>query len=419
MHRIIPVLFIVFLILSSSVFSASSLDSLAAKLDSLEIQLKILQEKQQQGEIQSLREAARKSAASTEREDKKELQTKSFKERSRAMQALNPEISVTGDMLGKYLMEAPHYTEEERTGFQFRVAEVVLQSNLDPFSMAKVILEFSPAEIGLAEAYITWINPLPRINITAGKFRQQFGVVNRWHAHALDQIKYPLPIALYMGEEGLNQIGISTSWLMPALTAQVNELVLEITNSQNEVLFSGDEFSLPATLLRFKNYYDLSPSTYLEWGLSGMAGTNDSLGFSFDQSHRWTYMAGLDVTLSWRPLRRALYRGLVWRTELFYVKKEEKNQDRINALGGYSYWDYRLNRQLIAGLRVDYAQPLVLNNEDQYVWQLIPYLTFWQSEFVYFRLEYAHLQGKNLETKDNRVTLQLNWSLGPHKHEKY
>lgn len=419
MHRIIPVLFIVFLILSSNIFSASSSDSLAAKLDSLEIQLKILQERQQQGELQSLREAARKSAANTERKDKEELQVKSFNERSRAMQALNPEISVTGDMLGKYLIEAPHYTEEERSGFQFRVAEVAVQSNLDPFSMAKVIFEFSPEEIGLAEAYITWINPLPRINITAGKFRQQFGVINRWHAHALDQIKYPLPIALYMGEEGLNQIGISASWLMPAVTAQVNELVLEVTNSQNEVLFSGDEYSLPATLLRFKNYYDLNPDTYLEWGLSGIAGTNDSLGFTFDQSHRWTYMAGLDLTISWRPLKQALYRGLIWRTELFYVKKEVMNQNRITALGGYSYLDYRLGRRFIAGLRGDYAQPLVLENEDQYIWQLIPYVTFWQSEFVFFRLEYSHLQGKNMETEDNRFTLQLNWSLGPHKHEKY
>jgi hypothetical protein len=418
MRRIIPVLIIFYLSFTQNVFPGSANDSLAARLDTLEMQLQMLQQKTQQEQLKALREAAKKSTGSDETE-KEQLQTKSFKERSRAMQALNPEISVTGDMLGKYLIEAPHYTEEERSGFQFRVAEVALQSNLDPFSMAKVILEFSPAEIGLVEAYITWINPLPRINITAGKFRQQFGVVNRWHAHALDQIKYPLPIALYMGEEGLNQIGISASWLMPAITAHVNELVLEVTNAQNEVLFSGDEFSLPATLLRFKNYYDLNPSTYLEWGLSGIAGTNDSLGFTFDQSHRWTYMAGLDVTLSWRPLRQALYRGLVWRTELFYVKKEEKNQDRIFALGGYSYLDYRLGRQLIAGVRGDYAQPLVLQNEDQYLWQLIPYLTFWQSEFVFFRLEYAHLQGKNLETKDNRVTLQLNWSMGPHKHEKY
>jgi len=118
-------------------------------------------------------------------------------------------------------------------------------------------------------------------------------------------------------------------------------------------------------------------------------------------------------------LNRALYRGLVWRTELFYVNKDWLGSDLINALGGYSYLDYRLGQQWIAGVRGDFAQLLEVDNKDQYLWQVIPYLTFWQSEFVFFRLEYAHLQGKSLETRDNRITLQLNWSLGPHRHEKY
>ncbi|UCF64421.1 MAG: hypothetical protein JSW33_00925 [bacterium] len=418
MYWIIPVIIILSLFLYQPVYTSPQIDSLAARLDSLESRLSKLQEKEQQEQLRLLREAAQKSTVTVENQQG-ELPQKSFSERSRALQALNPEISLTGDMLGKYLMKVPHYTQQERSGFQFRVAELALQSNLDPFSMAKVIFEFSPEEIGLAEAYITWINALPRLNIKAGKFRQQFGVINRWHAHALDQIEYPLPIALFMGEEGLNQIGISASWLMPSKLADASELVLEVTNAQNEVLFSGDEFSLPATLLHFKNYYDLNPDTYLEWGVSGLAGTNDSLGFTFDQAHRWSYMAGLDLTVSWRPLQQALYRGLVWRSEFFFVKKEMMNSDAMTALGAYSYLDYRLGRRFIAGIRGDYAQPLELDNSNRSIWKLIPYVTFWQSEFVYFRLEFAHQQGKNLEVNDNRFTLQLNWSLGPHKHEKY
>ncbi len=418
MYWIIPVIIILSLFLCQPVYTSPQIDSLAARLDSLESRLSKLQEKEQQEQLRLLREAAQKSTVTVENQQG-ELPQKSFSERSRALQALNPEISLTGDMLGKYLMEVPHYTQQERSGFQFRVAELALQSNLDPFSMAKVIFEFSPEDIGLAEAYITWINALRRLNIKAGKFRQQFGVINRWHAHALDQIEYPLPIALFMGEEGLNQIGISASWLMPSKLADASELVLEVTNAQNEVLFSGDEFSLPATLLHFKNYHDLNPDTYLEWGVSGLAGTNDSLGFTFDQAHRWSYMAGLDLTVSWRPLQQALYRGLVWRSEFFFVKKEMMNSDAMTALGAYSYLDYRLGRRFIAGIRGDYAQPPALENNDQFIWKVIPYITFWQSEFVYFRLQFSHQQGKNLEAKDNRFTLQLNWSLGPHKHEKY
>ena len=68
----------------------------------------------------------------------------------------------------------------------------------------------------MAEAYVTWVNLFKRLNLTAGKFRQQFGVINRWHEHALDQTFFPLPIEMFMGEEGLNQIGISMNWLMPS-----------------------------------------------------------------------------------------------------------------------------------------------------------------------------------------------------------
>ena len=393
-------------------------DTLSQKSDSLQTESPKQQEKQDQEELQRLQQSAQKKIQSTPT-GSEELKTKDFQQSSRSLQALNPEISVSGDMLGKYLSEAPHYTEEERSGFSLRVVEVAMQSNLDPFSLAKVILEFSPEEIALAEAFATWINPFPRLNITAGKFRQQFGVVNRWHEHALDQIAYPLPIELYMGEEGLTQTGLSVNWLIPSLIAQVNELTLQVTNSENEILFSGAEFSLPATLLHLKNYYDLDPDTYLEWGISGMAGTNDSLGFDLDQNHRWTYLAGLDFTLSWSPLNRALYKGITWRSELFYVKKELTGLDPIKAFGAFSYLDYRLDQRWIAGLRGDLAQPLETGNNGQYLWKIVPYLTFWQSEYVYFRLEFSHLAGKNLEVKDNRMTMQLNWSVGPHRHERY
>ncbi len=367
-------------------------------------------------EARSLREAAR---ALIQNQKNKETETRTFSEKSRSLQALNPEISLTGDMLTRYLVESPHYDEDVRTGFSFRILEIAAQANLDPFSMAKVILEFSPDEIGVGEAYITWTNPLPRTTITAGKFRQAFGVVNRWHQHALDQVTYPLPIELYMGEEGLNQVGFSFNWLLPRLTAQVNELTLQITNAENERLFSGEEFSLPATLLHLKNYYDINKSTYFEWGLSGLAGPNDSLGFTWDRKHRWTTMAGMDLTVSWVPTGRSLYRGITWRTEVFYVNKETIYPDRIEALGAYSYLDYRFGRRWIGGIRAEMAQPLEFNNTGRYFWKISPYLTFWQSEFVFLRFEFSHLEAHNFNEKDNRFTMQLNWSVGPHKHERY
>ncbi len=393
----------------------AQLDSLRKMVGELRQQVDRLSQQAAEQELEKLRQAALQA---TQQKEKPKV-TKTFREGARSLQALNPEISVTGDMLTRYLFEDPHYTEDARSGFLFRVLGLHFQSNLDPFSFAKVAIEFGADGVGVGEAYLTWVNALPRINITAGKFRQQFGVINRWHQHALDQSSFPLPIQLYLGEEGLNQVGVSVNWLMPALTAHANELTLEITNSRNERLFSGENFGLPATLLHWKNYYDVNRNTYFEWGVSGLAGTNDSLGFTFTGEHHWTYLGGLDLTLSWSPVNQSLYRGLTWRTELFYLNKDVNGRDKIQALGGYSYLDYRLSRQFIGGIRLDLAQPPVLNNSGQLLWQVVPYLTFWQSEFVLLRLEYQHREGYNLNLKDNRITLQIDWAVGPHKHERY
>ncbi len=421
MKMMIAVLFI-----TGGISMAAAQDaSLQAKLDSLQISIQELQKevhqlkaKEEQAEIEKIREAARRKAESAGSQQEGE-EHKVFKEGSRSLQALNPEISVTGDMLTRYLVENPHFTDEMRSGFLMRVVGIHIQSNLDPFSMAKSTIEFGPDGVGVGEAYVTWVNVLRGLSLTAGRFRQQFGVLNRWHEHALDQAAFPLPIELYMGEEGLAQTGVSVGWLMPKLTASANELTLQITNSSNDRLFGGERYSLPASLVHFKNYYDLNRDTYLEWGVTGLAGTNDHHGFSLTRDHRWTYMGGLDLTLSWSPVNRVLYRGITWRSELFYLNQQVIGGGRINAIGGYSYLDWRVSERWIVGIRGDFAQPPTTENNDQFLWQAVPYLTFWQSEFVYLRFQFNHLQGYHLPDNDNRFTLQLDWAIGPHKHERY
>ena len=66
---------------------------------------------------------------------------------------------------------------------------------------------------------------------------------------------------------------------MPPIISDANTLTLQITNGQNEHLFSGDMFSIPAGLLHLKNYWDLSRDAYFELGLTGMIGQNNQRGY--------------------------------------------------------------------------------------------------------------------------------------------
>jgi hypothetical protein len=378
------------------------------------------------------------------------LKPKRFTSLTRSLQAANPEISFSGDIIAQYIRNnsGQEYMGHERSGFGFRALGIHLQSNLDPFSLTKIAVEILPEEGAvLEEAYVTWTAVTPGLSITAGMFRQQLGVVNRWHEDMLDQSSYPLMLSTPFGEGGLAQSGLSMHLRLPPLWAHSLELVTEITNGSNENVFSGQYFSVPSVLLRLVNYWDLSRNTYLQLGLTGMGGFNGRRGIVLDDGpgpedppfleslrRRNTLVGGVDLTLNWEPLNQAKYHHFTWRTEALFIRKDidtwiptdtetgvgglYQGQDPILWWGGYSSLEYKLAQQWIVGVRGDLVQAFETNNDDKYEWQAVPYLTWWQSEFVRMRLEYDFHQ-PSIGGPDHRVLLQITFAAGPHKHELY
>ena len=412
------IIYILIFVLTTSGLSFSQ-ESDSTKIAQLQERIKKLEEKVEQDELEELLKEA--ETVANKEEVKKE--TKEFKSGQRSLQAINPEISIVGDMFGQYIANENSFTEDSRSGAFFRVLGLHFQSNLDPFSFTKAAIELTPAGLGFGEAYMTWTKIFPSVGLTAGKFRQQFGVINRWHVHALDQFEFPLALTTILGEEGLNQIGLSFDWTMPSIISDANLLTLQITNGQNEQLFSGDMFSFPAGLLHLKNYWDLSRDTYFELGLTGMLGQNNQRGYDEEgnlilEDTRLTALGGLDLTVFWEPLNQARYHSFIWRTELYYANKELMN-DRIKAFGGYSYVEYKFDLQWQVGTRFDYTQPFETNNSGKYSYQIVPYITWWQSNWVKLRLQYNYLNGTEIPTAQNTIRLQIIFAAGPHKHDRY
>ena len=410
MKRNIVVLMIFAFLFATAKSYAQNADSL--KIKELEKRIEKLEKKQQQSELQKILS----EAAAASEEKKVEKKTKVFKSGQRSLQAINPEMSFTGEGYGQY---SSNESETGTSGFYFRKLGLHIAGGLDPFSFMKAAVEFSPEGVELGEAYITWTKFIPAVSLTAGKFRQQFGVVNRWHVHAADQFDYPLALTTILGEDGLNQIGVSFDWLMPAITASANELTLQITNGQNEQLFAGSTFSFPSVLAHFKNYYDINRNTYLELGLTGVYGRNRVATSVGDDFRGRTILGGADLTLSWEPVNQSLYHSFVWRSELYYANKEISATDRIKALGGYSYFEYRFNEWWQAGFRFDYTQPFIQNNSDKEMRQFVPYITWQQSHWVRLRLQYNYLDGNVFEKPSGTVRLQMVFAVGPHKHDRY
>jgi len=436
----------------------SAADNRAARLEKrikeLEARLGKLQNAHEDLEVKQL---VMESKVESVTPEKKAFKTKAFSGHARALQGLNPEISITGDLAGVfYWSDGKEYGAAERSSFRFRGLGLHFQSDLDPFSYMKAAVSVSPDGVAFGEAYLVWTNVGGVMNIMAGKFRQQLGVVNRWHKHGLDQYDFPLMLTEPFGGGGLNQIGVSLQFLLPKITAHANELTVQVTNGMNGKAFSGDTFSVPTTLVYFKNYWDLSRTTYLEFGLTGIVGFNNKrgaqseaelytdqaatipfnlyndqgaavplswapAGSTVDEKWRITAFGGANLTLFWEPMKKGKYLNFLWRTSFLYGYKQladdaAGDRQRIDWMGGYSYVQAKVTRTIEVGLRGDLVRTFEADHHHMY--QVVPYLVWWQSPWLRFRLEYNYHDGNAMKTV-HRAIVQVVFAAGPHKHERY
>jgi hypothetical protein len=353
-----------------------------------------------QSELERLRQAARDAAAGAEPPSSPVAPPSIGRERN--LSRLNPEISFAGTLLAGTASPG-------REEFSLQEFELDLQAALDPFSRTRWTIAFGEEGVEVEEGYVLYSSLPGGLELTAGKFRQRFGALNRQHLHALPQSTYPLALESYFGEEGLAQTGLSLSWLLPKPWATANEITVQVTSGENEVAFGGELFEDLSVLAKVKNFWELSPATYFEWGLSGVAGKTADGGNS--------QVLGTDVTVSWQPPARAKYRAVTWRSELLRSQRDDASGIEHQAWGGYTYLEGLFRRNLWAGVRFDWAEdPLEPERRRR---GIVPYLTWWQSEFVRLRAEYGRIEDELTDETENRFALQLTWAAGPHKHETY
>ncbi|MFZ2955294.1 MAG: hypothetical protein WA705_00160 [Candidatus Ozemobacteraceae bacterium] len=361
-----------------------------------------------------------------------------------ALQVLNPEISLTGDVISQFRSQDQ---VRENARATFRSLGVHGEGYLDPQTRFKTAFPITENGTELGEAYITRVGFAKDLNLTLGKFHQQFGVVSRWHQHALDQVDFPLALRRLFGGP-LNQIGVSFDWQLPSGAGTGRELTMQVTNAKNGAIFGQNTRGVPCLLLHYKQFRDLTASTYAEWGLTGLAGANDrwTIGAApattiHDESLP-TFALGLDFTRLWEPTDRMRYRNFLWRTEGYFLARDlvttAGNRDTARAWGAYTNFQWKLNRKLESGIRLDYyrpdekpyapaIQPTVLYanalhiapGNNPYEFQISPYWTWHQSPWVRYRLEFDYRKGHNMEKDDRRITLQCIWAAGPHLHDRY
>ena len=311
----------------------------------------------------------------------------------------NPDIAVIGNFVGA----AGKNDVEAVPSLNLEEAELSLQAIVDPYARADFFLAASPEGLEIEEGFITFPTLPGGLLMKVGKMKAQFGKVNTLHAHTLPWVDVPLPMRnLLGGDEGLNDSGISVSKLIlnPALFLEATGEIYGGTNA----LFTGHERSDLTYVGRLRGYRDVTEGTNLDVGTSFALGHNDS---GFDSMTR---VFGVDATFRYRPLRRAIYKRFMARTELFWSHREQED-GTAKAFGAYVSGDYQFARRWFAGARYDFSDRATDPSLRDKGGSLL--VTYWPSEFSQIRGQYRRtLYAEGVRA--NEVLFQFLFSIGAH-----
>jgi hypothetical protein len=352
-----------------------------------------------------------------------------------AQTTINPDISA----ISSFLLEANDgeklaagKREFSQPDFSFQELELALSAYLNPYARADVIMtipgpDLESAHLGIEELYATVVRGLPLdLNLRFGKYRVEFGKLNSAHPHMWPFITQPLSLERFLGEEGLNDLGISVSVLLPTgeVYTKLTVDLLRGTSIGNSAGIADTSGAKPryANSARLMGFFTLDEYSDLEVGVSGYTGIHDPY-----RRDRFWYTA-LDFKYKYRP---STYTSLVVQGE--YLSNTRKaSQDReytqfvdgegapeqrtINTSGFFVFADYQFFKTYSIGARYDWTEsPYSRDDRARGAAVFLGYYPV--EETLGLRLQYQHTwtEMPGVTQGINAIALQALFSLGPHK----
>lgn len=321
-----------------------------------------------------------------------------------------------------------------RNGFDLQEAELAFFADVDPYSRLNMLLSVHPvytlntATNKVEESFtvepeelFAESNHVPSLTLKAGKFKAAFGRHNLLHTHAQPFVDAPVVNAVLLGDEGLNDVGLSVAYLLP--TAWFSELTAQYLRGEGENKeFSSATPSDAVGLVHWKNLWDLSDALTFELGGSYAKGANSLQGM--------TALAGSDISFKWRPESGGKYRSWILAGEFIRRKLEQPAADNEIG-GGWNVWgQYQFAERWSALVRYDHLRVKgsdAAANPDNVLPNIVTKkysaaLVFSATEFSSFRAEYNYAHGPvaaNGEANERKIYLQANFTIGAHPAHSY
>jgi len=311
------------------------------------------------------------------------------------------DIGITGDFVGNLTQrnvekaQGGTFQGQENRFFP-REVELSLFGQIDPYASAVVRIEAGEeargqeTPISLAEANVTLLTLPYGTQAKFGQMRNRFGYSNEVHEHDLAWVDRPNVMRNFFGPEGLVEKGMEAT-LVPDLPFYV-EALFGLFNGDNETAFGRGSLQNPLYTGRVRTFFEIGDAHGLQVGMSVAGGTNEDKLSTTILGWEGRYKYRPDGWL--HPLLTVTGEGLysMRKAPVGVDTDQDGIVDRVdkrsrNHSGWYTAVEVQPFRRWAGGFRYDWSQ---YPSNPGWEWAIEPYVTFWPSEFLRFRLAYKY-----------------------------
>ncbi len=337
-----------------------------------------------------------------------------------------------------------HAKNNENNGFNLNYAELLISQKIEDILEIQAIFHFTETGVAIDELYFDTHALGYGTKIRAGKFRSDFGYLNKYHHHAYNFADMPLVYESFLGYHGLNENGFQLQWR--ASTPFELMIGAEILQGDNEIMFSNKSIELNTTTLLATD----APSLYVAYlktsfdidGTSVLAGLSFAHGATrldhLQEEDPYAFsgnstLYGLEFLVDYHLDNEAC---ISWHNEIL---SRDMDGDKYNfdgtqtslkkeQTGLYSELLYTYNEHLKFGARYenifqnDIRENGIFENLPDSLTKQSIMIEYSPTEIAKFRLQYNHnsaLYDEDLKAQNiNSIILQANITIGTHPSHK-
>lgn len=298
----------------------------------------------------------------------------------------------------------------ERQVLDLREVEVSLESQVEPWLYAMIFLTRPSGEnMSVEEAAV--IADLPGgFRLKAGKYRNEFGLINTIHEPERPQVSLPLPVVEFFGEEQLREAAVTLGYVSDLGDGYRTGISGAVFNSDNEVAFDAAQSGNKAFAGKFYFGRQTTDSAY-QLGVSALSGSNATGGETQTQALDFRVLLDPEFAAGYDYSAR-----FSWLGELLYNQREIAPGLSNEARGFWSLADYQFMPAHHVGVGAEYTQGLLDKNLTARAWSA--HYSWYYSPHARIQLQARRL---DVATGDSGLEVLLQWNivLGAHSERPF